>query len=72
MLVMAQNNLLIMLENTDAWFVMLDKPPQDLNEDLLNTEDFPCVQGGPISGHWGGVKVGHWAAASQCLFSVNS
>jgi hypothetical protein len=41
MLVMAQNNLLIMLENTDAWFVMLDKPPQDLNEDLLNTEDFP-------------------------------
>jgi hypothetical protein len=41
MLVMAQNNLLKMLENTDAWFVMLDKPPQDLNEDLLNTEDFP-------------------------------
>ena len=30
---------LIRLENTDAWFVLRDKPPRDLTEALMDAED---------------------------------
>jgi hypothetical protein len=38
---MAQDNLLIRLENTDAWFIRSDKPPQAWDEAVMNTDEVP-------------------------------